>query len=77
MSTSEGSFIKLTEAAAAEISLPEPEFVSADDLTKAQIQEALERAGGNQSATYKALGLKNRDVLYRLMKKHGLTSKSS
>ena len=73
ISSSDGAYVKFTEATAAIISLPTSEFVAAADLTPEQVQSALDDAGGNQSAAYKALGLKNRDVLYRLIKKHGLT----
>ncbi|MCB9689332.1 MAG: hypothetical protein H6738_03130 [Alphaproteobacteria bacterium] len=41
-------------------------------LTADEIREALDRAGGNQAAATRALGLRNRDVLYRLIRKHGI-----
>jgi transcriptional regulator with AAA-type ATPase domain len=39
------------------------------------IQAVLDRHGGNQEQAYRELGLRNRDVLYRLIKKHGLAIK--
>lgn len=50
----------------------EPVFADPRDLDSATIQECLDRLGGNQSRAYKELGLKNRDVLYRLIKKYGI-----
>jgi two-component system nitrogen regulation response regulator GlnG/two-component system response regulator HydG len=49
---------------------PEPEPFS--ELTPEEIQACLDRQGGNQAKVYKELGLRNRHVLYRLIKKHGL-----
>ncbi len=44
----------------------------ASELTPAEIQVVLDRNGGNQAATWRELGLRNRDVLYRLIRKHHL-----
>ena len=42
------------------------------ELTVAEIRAALDAHDGHRARAASALGLKNRDVLYRLMKKHGL-----
>ena len=46
-----------------------------DELTPEVIQASLDRNGGNQARVWRELGLKNRDVLYRLIKKHNLVTK--
>ena len=73
MATSTGHFIARTDAVQAELKLPTPEFVPAADLSPERIREVLVACGGNQSKAYKVLGLKNRDVLYRLIKKYNIT----
>lgn len=50
----------------------EPGSRSAEELTPEVIQACLDRNEGNQTKTYRELGLKNRHVLYRLVRKHGL-----
>jgi two-component system nitrogen regulation response regulator GlnG/two-component system response regulator HydG len=75
VSTSPGRFIAATPEALEEARLPpivEPQETA--ELTRGQIEEALSRAAGNVTAAAKALGLKNRFVLYRLMKRHGIAS---
>ncbi len=69
MSTSAGGVLKATPEVRAELDTGaadarEPESVTADD-----IRAALAAADGNRTHAAAALGLKNRDVLYRLMKK--------
>jgi len=43
-----------------------------ESLTAAQIQDALDQCGGVKARAWKALGLRNRHQLRRLMEKHGL-----
>ena len=69
-STSRGDFVELTAQAREELETgpaTEPAEVDA-----ARIQEALQEARGNVTAAARSLGLKNRYVLYRLMKRHGI-----
>jgi len=46
---------------------------ASEDISAAQIQAAMERHGGVREKVWRDLGLRNRHVLTRLMKKHGLT----
>ncbi len=71
---SPGDFLALTpgvvaqtEVAAAPAARLDPAELSVD-----QIRAALEAHAGNQSAAWKALGLRSRHQLVRLIKKHGL-----
>ncbi len=54
---------------------PRPE-TAPQPLTPQLIQACLDRHKGNRTKAYKELGLKNRHVLYRLIKKHGLEAPS-
>ncbi len=47
----------------------------AESLTEAVIRHALDKCGGNQSRAWKMLGLANRDVLRRAMKRLGIDVK--
>jgi DNA-binding NtrC family response regulator len=53
---------------------PADPAVDPGELDKATIEGALRDQGGSVSAAARALGLRNRYVLHRLMKKHGITS---
>lgn len=59
---------QLAEALAPRASQP-----TSAELTPEVIQACLNEVGGNQTKAYKALGLKNRHVLYRLIKKHDIS----
>lgn len=84
IATSTQNFLALTSAVEAELRQPAPEFTTASPadgpeqseekivITKAQIEAALDEASGNISKAAARLGLKNRFVLYRLMKRHGI-----
>lgn len=72
LASSRGTFIAASEALRARLAAPSGGPVAHDALTPAQIQACLDAHDGNQASTWRALGLKNRDVLYRLIKKHGL-----
>ena len=65
-------FLDLVSAVASDIRISAGEFTRWDEVTAPQIVEALARAGGNKTQAARDLGLKNREVLYRLMKKHGV-----
>jgi two-component system nitrogen regulation response regulator GlnG/two-component system response regulator HydG len=69
-STSRGDFVELTAQVRDE--LDAGPAAGAAEIDAARIQAALQEAGGNVTAAARALGLKNRYVLYRLMKRHGL-----
>ena len=45
------------------------QVIRADALDEASVREALEKSGGNISDAARALGLKNRQVLHRIVKK--------
>jgi len=70
-STSRGNFIAATDAVCAEVRLPSEE---PRDLDQGALQEALSAAGGNVTDAARRLGLKNRFVLYRLMKRFGIAA---
>jgi two-component system nitrogen regulation response regulator GlnG/two-component system response regulator HydG len=71
MAESEGDTLTLSAGVRARLSLPVP-AAPPEALTAEKIQAALDRHGGSQERAYRDLGLKNRDVLYRLIKKLGL-----
>lgn len=71
MSQSSGNFIEYTDSIRAALQGPHRE-TTPGELAPETIQAALDQCGGNQSAAYRLLGLKNRDVLYRLIKKHDI-----
>ena len=72
-STSRSDFLDLTPEVAAELG-PRPPIAGVEPLDAATIQAALAAAQGNVTAAARALGLKNRFSLYRLMRRHGLAS---
>ena len=49
-----------------------PQKLPTENVTAEMIREALERSGGSREEAWRALGLANRHVLKRLIKKHGL-----
>lgn len=62
----------VSELGGADASAPKRAF---DTVTEEEVREALERHGGVQDKAYKELGLANRFVLHRLMKKWKIASK--
>ena len=72
MSTAEGDYIGLTDAVANE--LPEVETAAAtfSDVDRDALVAALDRADGSPTKAARELGLKNRYVVLRLMKKYGI-----
>jgi DNA-binding NtrC family response regulator len=86
LSTSLESFIALTSQVSAALldsveakreDAPEPvreldPTGHAHQLGRAEIESALEQARGNVTVAARLLGLKNRFVLYRLLKRHGI-----
>jgi two-component system nitrogen regulation response regulator GlnG/two-component system response regulator HydG len=72
MTGSRGRHLALTDELSATLSPKTVDDTTSTVLTPEVIQASLERHGGNRTKVYKELGLKNRHVLYRLIKKHGL-----
>jgi len=70
-SSSSGRYIALTDAVRAELER-EPEAKVSQEPTRLQLDAALQRAGGSVTRAARLLGLKNRYVLYRLLRKHEL-----
>ncbi len=64
----------LTELGSEEADSPELEARDPAALTKAQIEAALAASGNSISEAARSLGLKNRFVLHRLIRKHGIAS---
>ncbi len=72
MSTAEGDYIGMTDAVANDLR-PEPSAaVASAEIDREALVAALERAGGSPTKAARELGLKNRYVVVRLMKKHGI-----
>jgi len=71
ISTSPGDRVVLAEAVAATVDTPEPE-VDPSSLTPEQVQRTLDAHDGVLERTWRALGLKNRFQLIRLMRKFKL-----
>ena len=71
LASSTGDWVDLTPSVAAALK-PARGATPTAVLTRETIQDALDRHGGNQSEAWKDLGLANRYVLRRLVKKHGL-----
>jgi DNA-binding NtrC family response regulator len=70
--TSGSESSRVTVAASGDIRIDFPESgVSLEAVERTLIEQALERAGGNQSAAARLLGL-SRDTLRYRMEKHGL-----
>jgi two-component system nitrogen regulation response regulator GlnG/two-component system response regulator HydG len=73
--TSPGASFELTEAVRAEISAEPrgaPAPTPAQEYTREQIKDALDKHGGVRERVWRELGMANRYVLQRLLKKHGL-----
>jgi two-component system nitrogen regulation response regulator GlnG/two-component system response regulator HydG len=70
--TAEDDFIGVTEAVDAELSDARSPSSAASMLTRDDLVRALAEHGQRPTRLAKALGLKNRYVLLRLLKKHGL-----
>jgi len=68
--TTQQPFFDLTPEVLAELRLPRPE--TDGDPTEAAVRAAIEGASGNVTQAARTLGLKNRYLLYRLMKKYGI-----
>ena len=69
--TSPGGELLLTPEVQAELAVP-PRPARAVEIGADELRAALERAGGVQERAWRELGLANRHVLARLLKKHGL-----
>jgi two-component system nitrogen regulation response regulator GlnG/two-component system response regulator HydG len=73
MSKSRASHLELTLDVEARLSMNFSDAVTeAEELSADRIRAALERNQGSVTRAARDLGLKNRDVLYRLMKKLGI-----
>ena len=72
LAESRGDTVELTEGVARRLTESAPDRKAAAELDRAQIEAALSAAKGNVTRAARALGLKNRFVLYRLMKKAGM-----
>ncbi len=78
LSTSRGQFIAATPEVLRELSAPpERGDESAPEPDREMIEAALAEANGSVTRAARRLGLKNRFVLYRLMKRHGLQGDAS
>jgi two-component system nitrogen regulation response regulator GlnG/two-component system response regulator HydG len=73
MSSAEADFIGVTKAVDEQLRDATPTR-SAQDIDRATLVEALDRAGGSPTKAARALDLKNRYVILRLMKKHGVNA---
>jgi len=74
--TADGDYIGVTPAVEAELrdSAESAETAGATELDRETLARALDAHGRSPTRTAKALGLKNRFVLLRLLKKHGLSA---
>ena len=70
MATSKNGWLALTRQVAERLAPARPS--AGGEIGPAQIEAALDRAGGNVSVAWKHLGLSSRDALNRLIKKHGI-----
>ena len=70
MATSKNGWLALTRQVAERLAPARPS--AGGEIGPAQIEAALDRAGGNVSVAWKYLGLSSRDALNRLIKKHGI-----
>jgi len=77
LASSESGQLELTPEVRAQLDaeVMEEESTSPRELTPEAIQACLDRNHGNQERAWRDLGLKNRWVLVRLIKKHGLVVK--
>ena len=71
-SSSRGDYLELTAEVRAELGAAPAKSADPEDLDAGAIRAALESANGSVTAAARALGLKNRFALYRLMKRHGI-----
>jgi transcriptional regulator with AAA-type ATPase domain len=71
LAESRGDMVELTSGVAERLAEATPTRPP-DEISRAQIEAALTAAEGNVTSAARALGLKNRFVLYRLMKKLGV-----
>jgi transcriptional regulator with GAF, ATPase, and Fis domain len=76
LSSSTGDSLELTDAVKSEL-LSKVSSTEAREVTAEQVDAALQRAGGVQGRAWRELGLANRYVLKRLIKKFGLQSTAS
>lgn len=74
MTGSRGRHLALTDEIAADLSPTTVNGEAPSVITAELIQASLDRHLGNRTKVYKELGLRNRHVLYRLIKKFGLDS---
>jgi len=72
LAESRGDTVELTEGVARRLAEGAPSRAATAELGRAEIEAALLAAKGNVTRAARALGLKNRFVLYRLMKKVGV-----
>jgi two-component system nitrogen regulation response regulator GlnG/two-component system response regulator HydG len=73
VSTSRGAFVELTREVEAELRTQgATTSASTDEPDEERVRAALGDAGGNVTRAARALGLKNRFALYRLMKRFGI-----
>ena len=72
LAESRGATVELTEGVAQRLAESAPSRAATAEVTRPEIEAALAAANGNVTRAARALGLKNRFVLYRLMKKVGL-----
>lgn len=74
--SSTGTRLDMTESVRAELDRQKPAaaVVKLDDISAERIRECLDRHQGVRERVWRELGLKNRWVLNRLIKKHGLDS---
>ena len=76
LGTADADYIGLTPAVEQELEQSAEAEVDATELDRDTIARALVEHGRSPTRTAKALGLKNRYVLLRLLKKHGLSASS-
>ena len=72
LAESRGKSVELTEGVKRRLVTDEPSGATPAEIGKEQIEAALTRMAGNVTGAARELGLKNRFVLYRLMKKLGV-----
>jgi two-component system nitrogen regulation response regulator GlnG/two-component system response regulator HydG len=73
MTGSRGRHLALTDEIRTALEAPRrPEAPEREELTPEVIQACLDRHGGSRTKAYRELGLRNRHVLYRLIKRYGL-----
>lgn len=76
LGTADADYIGLTPAVDAELRASADSSTDVADLDRETIAKALTDHGRSPTRAAKALGLKNRFVLLRLLQKHGLSAKS-